>query len=212
MKVIDRSTWKRAKHFDYFRRLDMPHFGITANVDITKLRSWCKEKSFPFFLTVTYLASRVANEIPEFRYRIRGDEVIEHEVAHPSYTIMTDEGVFDYLTAPHHNDLSTFIQVAQELTEQAKKQVRLEDGVNRDDVLYFTSIPWVSFTNFMNPISLSPADSIPRIAWGKFFEENGIVKMPLSVQAHHALLDGEHIGRYYLQFQAYLDDMDQILR
>ncbi|SFX64546.1 chloramphenicol O-acetyltransferase type A [Thermoactinomyces sp. DSM 45891] len=208
MKTINRETWKRAKHFDYFRKLDMPHFCTTANVDITRFRVWCKENRFPFFLTITYLASRVANEIPEFRYRIRGEEVVEHEVAHPSYTIMTDEGVYDYLTAPHHPDLATFIQVAHELTVEAKKQVRLVDGVDRDDVLYFTSMPWVSFTSFMHPISLSPVDSIPRIAWGKYFEENGLVKMPLSVHAHHSLMDGEHVGRYYLLFQEYLDNMD----
>jgi chloramphenicol O-acetyltransferase type A len=29
--------------------------------------------------------------------------------------------------------------------------------------------------------------------------------MPLSVQVHHALMDGIHVGRYYEKFQAYLD-------
>ena len=29
--------------------------------------------------------------------------------------------------------------------------------------------------------------------------------MPFSVQAHHALMDGFHVGRYFQQAQNYLD-------
>jgi chloramphenicol O-acetyltransferase len=31
------------------------------------------------------------------------------------------------------------------------------------------------------------------------------------VQVHHALLDGVHIGRYYTQVQAYLDQPERLL-
>jgi chloramphenicol O-acetyltransferase type A len=42
------------------------------------------------------------------------------------------------------------------------------------------------------------------MAWGKRFEDSGRLKMPLSVQGHHALMDGVHMGRYYEMVQAYL--------
>ena len=57
----------------------------------------------------------------------------------------------------------------------------------------------------MHPIPLNPADSVPRIAWGKFFEEGELLTMPLGVQAHHALVDGIHVGKFYAQVQGYLD-------
>lgn len=212
MKIIDRSTWKRAKHFEYFRNLDMPHFQITANVDITQFRKWIKKEDYPFFLSMAYVTSRVANEIDEFRYRIRGEDVIVHDVVHPSYTIMTIEGVYDYLHAPYFTNLDEFISVASELTKEAQKEVTLEDGVGRDDVLYFTSVPWISFTSIMHPIHLSPVDSIPRIAWGKFFEQGDKILIPVSIQAHHALMDGEHAGRYFIRLQNMLDNMDLFVK
>ena len=43
----------------------------------------------------------------------------------------------------------------------------------------------------------SPADSNPRITWGKYFERCGNVYLPVSVLCHHALVDGLHIGRFY---------------
>lgn len=76
--------------------------------------------------------------------------------------------------------------------------------VPRDDLLYMTAIPWVSFTSFQHTIQLQPADSIPRFVWGKFFEEGELLKMPLSVQAHHALMDGVHVGKLYAEVQDYL--------
>ena len=35
--------------------------------------------------------------------------------------------------------------------------------------------------------------------------------MPLSVQAHHALVDGVHMGRYFEIMQAYLDQPQRII-
>ncbi|WP_428866904.1 CatA-like O-acetyltransferase [Clostridium sediminicola] len=52
---------------------------------------------------------------------------------------------------------------------------------------------WVSFTSITHPIQMNPVHSVPRIAWGKYFEENGKIKLPLSVQVHHSLVDGIHV-------------------
>jgi Chloramphenicol O-acetyltransferase len=53
---------------------------------------------------------------------------------------------------------------------------------------------------------MNPVDSIPRISWGKYFEEVGKIKLPLSVQAHHALVDGIHVGQFFNTFQEILDN------
>jgi chloramphenicol O-acetyltransferase type A len=87
----------------------------------------------------------------------------------------------------------------------------LEDEPGRDDWLFMTAIPWVSFTSFMHPLDLHPADSVPRFAWGKYFQEGRSVKMPLSVQGHHAFMDGLHVGRFYEQVQRYFDRPDSVL-
>jgi chloramphenicol O-acetyltransferase type A len=80
-------------------------------------------------------------------------------------------------------------------------QPTLKDPPGRDDLLYMTAIPWVSFTSFAHPMRLHPADSIPRFAWGKYFAEGKFLKMPLSVQAHHALMDGIQMGKFYAELQ-----------
>ena len=80
----------------------------------------------------------------------------------------------------------------------------MEDEVNRDDYLFLSAIPWVSFTSFAHAMHYEPADSVPRFTWGKYFKEGDKILMPLSVQAHHAVVDGRHTGKYFQQFQKYM--------
>ncbi|MGI1820584.1 tetratricopeptide repeat protein [Exiguobacterium sp. TRN 1102] len=204
MKKIEIETWARRKHFAFFKAFDAPHFNVTANVDVTNLYTYAKESNQSFFKLFLYGAVRAANAIPELRYRIRGEEVVEHEVVHPSFTVMLDEDVFNFCAATFNEDLPTFLQEVTTRMEQAGDEVVVGDD-EPDDLLYITSVPWVTFTSIMHPTHQQQHDSVPRIAWGKFERQGERLVMPLSVQAHHALVDGVHIGKYYETLQAWLD-------
>lgn len=203
MKIVDLKNHHRRKHFDFFRGMNHPHLGITANVDITPLLSYLKEKKLPINLGLVYALARTANEIPEFRWRIRNTEVVEHSIVHPSFTVPTDiADVFSFCNVDYVADSRAFIKNAIEISENMRTNPSFEDEVDRDDYLYFSAIPWVSFTGIQHAMHYHPSDSVPRIAWGKFFEQTGKTLMPLSVQAHHAIVDGRHIGKYFQDFEA----------
>lgn len=159
---------------------------------------------------IAYVLSRAANAIPEFRYRIREGAVIEHEVVHPSITLLTGEDLFSFCTMDYSEDFAAFAARAAEQMAYVKAHPTLKDEPGRDDFLFMTVLPWVSFTSFRHPMQLHPADSVPRFAWGKFFEDGERLKMPLDVQGHHALMDGIHMGRFYAKVQGYLDHPDFI--
>jgi len=149
--------------------------------------------------------SRAANAIPEFRYRIRAGAVVEHEIVHPSITLLTGEDLFSFCTMDYVEDFSEFAARAAEKMAFVKAHPTLKDEPRRDDFLFMTALPWVSFTSFRHPMQLHPADCVPRFAWGKFFDDGKLLKMPLDVQGHHALMDGIHMGRFYAEVQDCLD-------
>lgn len=211
MKYIDIDNWRRKDHYNYFKQLDYPHFNICGNIDITKHYRYIKENEIPFFISVLYAATKTANEIKEFRFRIREDKLVEHEAVSPSFTVMTDDEVFSFCTAKFLDRYSDFKDNALAEIEKVKNNVNIEDEPGRDDLLYITSIPWISFTNITHPIQMNPVDSIPRISWGKYFEENGKFKLPFSVQAHHALVDGMHVGQYFKIIQETFDNPEKHL-
>jgi len=206
MRYLDIENWNRKAHYSYFKQLDYPHFNICGNVDITEVIRFVKDSGSSFFLTFLYASVKTANSIEEFRYRIREDKVVVHDIVSPSFTVMTSKEVFSFCAARFVDDYKEFCINAAKEMDKTKAQVNIKDEPGRDDRLYITSIPWVTFTGVTHPIHMKPVDSIPRITWGKYFEESGRVKLPLSVQAHHALIDGAHIGQFFMKLQELLSD------
>ncbi|ERI92296.1 chloramphenicol O-acetyltransferase [Clostridiales bacterium oral taxon 876 str. F0540] len=201
MKFIDVESWNRKNHYNYFKELDYPHFSICGNLDITKFHKYIKENKIPFFVAVLYASIKTANSIKEFKYRIREDKVIEHDTISPSFTVMTEGEIFSFCTSEFTEEFKDFRDGTYKEIEKVKSNISIEDEPGRDDLIYVTSIPWISFTNITHPIQMKPVDSIPRISWGKYFEDNGKIKLPLSVQAHHALVDGVHVGQFFNNLQ-----------
>ena len=211
MRQIDMRTWPRREHFKVFSAFDYPHFSLCANVDLTAFYAYVKQRGISFTVAIVYVLARAANAIPEFRYRIRPGKVVEHEIVHPSATILTDDDLFSFCTFDYIENFSEFAAKAAERIAYVKDNPTLKDGLEQDDLLYLTAIPWVSFTSFMHPLHFHPVDSVPRFAWGKFFTHGEFLKMPLSVQGHHALMDGLHAGRFYTEVQGYLHQPEVVL-
>ena len=108
--------------------------------------------------------------------------------------------------------ISNFAERAREKIARVQARPRLlEEDRDRDDLLFLTAIPWVSFTSFMHPLHLHPVDSIPRFAWGKFFGDGDGLMMPLGVQGHHALMDGLHAALFYAEVQGYFLQPSSVL-
>jgi len=211
MKEIPLENWPRKDHYLFFREFEYPYFSLCANVDITLFLPLIKERNISFTAAIMYLVGRVANGIPEFRQRIRDEGPIEHEVVHPSATILSKDDLFTFCTAIYQEDFMAFAKETQQEILRIKTEPSLEEKIKDDSMLFMTSIPWVSFTGFMHPVKLSPADSVPRFAWGKFREEGQKTVMPLSVQGHHALMDGLHAGLFYEEFQRLLDNPELLV-
>jgi len=211
MRRIDLDSWSRREHFRLFTGYDHPHFGMCANVDLTAFHAAVKGGGYSISVAIVYVLARAANSVAEFRQRIRGDGVVEHDVVHPSTTILAGKELFSFCKYEYLEDFVAFAAKADARTAYVLAHPTVADEPGEDNLLFMTAIPWVSFTSFEHPMHLQSPDSIPRFAWGKFFEERENLKMPLAVQGHHALMDGIHVGRFYEAAQACFDQFDTIL-
>jgi chloramphenicol O-acetyltransferase type A len=205
VEVIDQGSWDRAERFRFFNKMDYPQFNICANLDITRFLPSIKAQRLSFYGAMIFAAARALNQIPAFRYRIRGEQVVLHERVHPSFTSLPPGSeLFKIVTVELEDSLAAF-------AAKAKQQAAAQEcfispaAMARDDLIYITCIPWVSFTHISHPIDLTPGDSAPRVSWGKYFAAEEKIWLPFSVQAHHALVDGIHIGQYITGLQTDLD-------
>ncbi|MEO0469514.1 MAG: CatA-like O-acetyltransferase [Bacteroidota bacterium] len=212
MKRIEKKGWKREKHFSFFNQLDYPHFNITAMLEVKRLLTYCKDQDISFFKAVLYCAVKAANAVPEFRQRIRKEEIIQHDSVHPSYTSMTQAEVFSFTDVRFDPDPYVFFRRCDEQEATVKNAASLEDDPHRDDYLFVSTIPWIHFTSFVHPVHLSEVDSVPRLTWGKYKQQGLDVMLPFSAQAHHALVDGMHTGQLFERLEAYCTDPEMAFR
>ncbi|MFR8172785.1 MAG: CatA-like O-acetyltransferase [Marvinbryantia sp.] len=196
-KYLNMETYKRKNHFEYFNSLAFPYVGLTVNVDITDLLKTIKAKKLPFFLSICYCVSKAANRVPEFRQRILNNQIVEYDYCLTSHTVALNDGTYCYCDLDSNRSFEDYIRYA--VNEQEKAKQRNSINEEADDILgkiFISTIPWVSYTALINPTPV-PADSNPRITWGKYFTENEKVLLPVSVLCHHALVDGLHISKFY---------------
>jgi len=206
-KEIDLNNWKRKSQFDFFKDYDIPFFNITADVDVTNLHRFCKSQKSPFFLSLLFYSTKAINEIEEFRYRIKGDGVICYDKIDAGSTILMDDNTFSFCYFEYIDDLQQFIEVGNKEIETLKKKKCLDPKLNADNLIHYSSIPWISFTSVQHARKLRTGDSIPKLVFGKFYKDGHRLNMPLSVEVHHALLDGYHVSEYFKKYQGLMDSL-----
>ncbi len=194
-KYVDMDAYKRKAHFEYFNSLAYPYVGVTVNVDITGLKEAVSRKRLPFFLTVCYCVGRAANEVPEFRQRIQEGQIVEFGHCRTSHTVALDDGTYCYCNLESNKPFRDYITYAVREQEKAKEEATIHEDDNLD-MIFISTVPWISYTSLIQPVPM-PADSNPRITWGKYFRQEGRVLLPVSVLCHHALVDGLHIAMFY---------------
>lgn len=195
-RYIDMETYKRKRHFEYFSGLAYPYVGITVHVDITALSDVIRAKKLPFFLTVCYCVSEAANGVPEFRQRIVNHQIIEYEHCRTSHTVALSDGTYCYCDLSSTAPFADYLADAVQMQEEAKQNNHVGEGGEELDKIFISSLPWISYTALVNPVPM-PADSHPRITWGKAFRQEEKMLLPVSVLCHHALVDGLHIARFF---------------
>lgn len=211
---LDLSRWKRRKHYELFRAYERPHWNVTAEVDVTALAALAAAPGGPsFFLASLYLALGAVNEVEELRYRIRGERVVVVDVVHGGSTVLLPDETFDFAYFDLVRPFGRFQAAGREVIERARSApAAVAPRADRDDLVHFSVLPWIRFSSFAHARAAGVNDSVPKIVFGRHQEDaDGRRRMPVSVEVHHALVDGLHVGRFFEGVQKRLDRAEQEL-
>ena len=208
MKIVDINTWKRKEHFNFFSQFDEPFFGIVSEVDCTKAFQFADNYDLSFFAYYLHKSLVAANIIEEFKYRIQDDNVVLYDEIHASPTIGREDGTFAFSFIKFNREFAVFNKTLLLEIERVKNSTGLRANRNSEliDVIHYSSIPWVQFTGLTHARNFEFVDSSPKITFGKTFTKNNKKIMPISINVHHGLVDGQHVGNYLNLFQKLLNE------
>jgi len=198
---LDVANWSRRELFEFFIGYSSPYFNVCAQIDVSNLKRFVTARGTRTSLALHYFALRIANEIEPFRYRLKDEKIFVYDVVNGGTTVLLPNESFTYAYFDYQRDFDAFVSEMGKAVEAVRSGDGALKPTMRDDVIYHTSLPWISFTSFAHARNKGRGDSIPRIVFGKFIEQQDKVLLPLSVEVHHALMDGLHVGRYFGRFE-----------
>lgn len=207
MKYIDFNTWERKEHYKFFEKVDNPQFNICMNLDVTNFLKFVKENKLSFYYSMIYASTYIMNSIEDFRYKIRDGKIILHDELKPSFTDMKKGNrLFKIVTSSLDTNIINFSDKAKVISSAQENYFPTCD-FEQDELIYFSCLPWISFTSLSNEIVMNKEDSIPRISFGKYFEQDNKTLLPYSIQVNHMLLDGIHVGDYINKLQQFINEL-----
>jgi chloramphenicol O-acetyltransferase type A len=202
MKKINIDTWYRKEHFDFYTTFEQPFFNVCATVDVTKTLNYCKENQLSFFICSLFLLGYTANQIEPFRFRIKNNEIDVHDELEISCTVLNSDESFSFAEFGTSSNFDVFYHHAvQQLSKIKNGYKSLKPTSDRGNEIFCSVLPWLHFTSFSHAQKQSEHDSIPRIVMGKYKTVYKEVVMPVSVEVHHAIVDGLHVGQYFEKLQ-----------
>ncbi len=205
---LDIENWNRKEHFDFFKQLEEPFFGLITKIDCTIAYQKSKELGVSFFEYYLYKTLFAVNEIENFRYRIIDDQVFIFEKINASATIMREDKTFGFSFIEFHENLKVF----SENTIKEVERVRNTTGLftrefSVTNLIHFSTIPWTNFSSLSHARSFTFPDSCPKITFGKIkVSKSGKRKMAMSIHVHHGLVDGYHVGEFVTLFQKLMNE------
>jgi len=197
-RYIDTDTWPRRDAFNYFRGFDKPYFNVCVRLDVAPLKAAAAASGAgSFSLACHFIALRLANLHEPFRYRLEGVRVRVHDEVCGGATVLRDDESFSFAYLEHDSDWPRFArQGAAALAASRSGRVPFDPRLDESAVIHFTVLPWLHFSSFSHARNWGREDSVPKIAFGRADADGPHLWLPCSVEVHHALMDGLHVGRY----------------
>ena len=190
-------------HLDLFTSYELPVVNVTAECDCRDFVAPARACGLPPFALLPHGIAKASMEVENFRDRLFEGRVQRVEQLTVSCTVVGADDNLNFSTFPFSADWPTFPShyLADRKEARTAASLRLAPMSHRD-YLFVTCLPWLRFTSIQHPVARFADASIPNIAVGRFNAAEGRVAFPLSVQAHHGLVDGLHIHQLIRKIEA----------
>lgn len=201
--LLNLDNWNRKEHFLFFKQMQEPFFGVSINIDCTKAYAVSKALDTSFFIYYLHKTLLAVNTFESFRYRIDNTHIYIHDRIDASATIGRTDGTFGFSLIEFHPDYAVFEKNAMAEIERIQNTAGLlTRDFKEDNLIHFSSIPWLNFTSVSHARNMTIPDSCPKISFGKMtLSKKGKRKMPMSIHVHHGLMDALHVGQMADYFQ-----------
>lgn len=202
---IDRENWERREYFEHYFSAIPCTYSMTVQLDITRIVKE-KKKLYPSML---YYITAIVNRHCEFRtaFNENGELGIYSEMI-PCYTVFhKDTETFSNLWTSYKTDFEEFcIAYERDISQYGNQKGMMGKPHVPQNIFTVSMIPWSTFEGFNLNLQKGYDYLPPIFTIGKYYQEDGKIKIPLAIQVHHAICDGFHLCRFINELQELINN------
>ena len=188
---VNLDEWNRGKLFKNYIDNMRIVMSLTADIDVTKLIEFTKNSGLKFYPSMIWVVSNSWD---------KDGNLIKWNFISPSYTDFHKEDEnFTKLVTVFSDDLFEFHNRFMVDKEQNKyKRAFVENQPsNFFDV---SCLPWIRYKHFDVHVFDEGIFLAPVMEQGKYL-------MPLTMNIHHAVADGFHLSRFFIEVQELINSL-----
>jgi len=129
--------------------------------------------------------------------RYLDEELVIFDQINCGSTIFYDDETFGFGYYDYFEDRALFTRSTELQIAKTKATKSYDPKPELVNLIYFSALPWFSFTSFKHAQHHTINKSIPRISTGKIVVSGESRSLPVSVEVNHALVDGYHVGLFF---------------
>ena len=197
-KEINPQESIRANAFSMWMSSPMPMVTLVKTFDVTRLIKASKKSGVKFNVLMCWCIGKAAKDIKEFYLLPENGKLFQFDQYAINVIVENCKGDISSCDIPYSDDLEQFNRDYLELTAQATSECKssfLEDYM----ILGTSTLVQTELDCIVN--QYSGKFNNPFLAWARYHKGWFKTTLPISLQFHHAKMDGGHAARFLERLQ-----------
>ena len=195
---INPKDTSRAMAFELWMKSPMPMVTLTKTFDVTQLRKVSRRRGLKFNMLLCWCIGKAASKIDEFFMLPKNGKLYRYDRMAINMIVENVKGGLSFCDVAVTDDLEQFNANYQLLTKTISETC--QDVLDDEAVIVGTSA--VTDTELDSIVNqYSGIYTNPFLAWGRYRKGWLKTTLPISLQFHHAQMDGSHAARFLEELQ-----------
>jgi chloramphenicol O-acetyltransferase type A len=202
-QVVDPNETSRAWAFQMWMKSPMPMVTLTKTFDVTHLCKVCRRKGLKFNKLLCWCMGRAASRIDEFYLLPKDGKLYKFDRLAINVIVDNAKGGISTCDVPYSDDFQRFSRDYDAIT--LKCSTTCQEICDEEAMILGTSaVTGTELDSLVN--QYSGIYNNPFLAWGRYRKHWFKVTLPISMQFHHAQMDGGHAARFLESLQHTIND------
>lgn len=207
-RPVDLEKWSRGKLFQTYIDDMRIVMCMTVEIDVSPLLDFVRRRNLKFYPTMIWIVGKAVNSREEFRYGWKDGKLGLWDFVSPYYAhFYAEDEACAKLVTEYSDDLFDFHARFLEDRERFETLRGFDFKAIPPNTFDVSCLPWIRYKSFDLHVFDEGKYLAPVVTWGKYEREGEKVKMPLTMQIHHAVADGFHLCRFFGDVQTLIDHL-----